>query len=648
MRRILFVLLCLCAPVLHAQDTTAIKSYVRNDSIDVADTIGRDRSRPGYVVRAQDRIIARGDSILRAMRVGIVARVDTVRITIHDTVVVTRIDTVYVQKDTTTTPPTPPDTTKPDTTVTKPDTTTPPQSGFATLPQNMPSAKYPSCTTTVRVLAGTDLQAAINSATPGVCLLLAPGATWIGNFTLPNKAGSSFVTATTDGYVSVPGRRVTSTIASNARFAKVLTPNSNSAFTTAPGAHHYILRGLEIGTAPTMSATETYALVSLNATTTPSDIQLQEDYIHGASSYAVRRCVLANSANTVVVDSWLADCHSNNSDSQAILGYNCTRGLLIQNNTLMAGHEVVMFGGADPVSASCIPQDVILRGNHVYRPTLWYKVWQVKNSLETKDVQRYLIEGNIIENSWLDAQVGFAIVFKSENQGGAAPFTISKDITMRYNRIRSVTSGWNISGHGSNSFTSGPSARIDVHDNLLEDVKPTAWGGQGIVAQFLTGLTSTRFTRNTLLNSASTASAMFFDGPATSGLVVDGNVFHHGTYGVGGTGTGEGLATFAKYAPDIKFTNNAIVGATSTACGKYPATTTCPATFPSLPTATVGADTATIMRLTKNAMVLTPIVNPVPSARRAIQARQAVPWKPTDARCLVTQPPAGCELPINP
>ena len=61
-----------------------------------------------------------------------------------------------------------------------------------------------------------------------------------------------------------------------------------------------------------------------------------------------------------------------------------------------------------------------------------------------------LIEGNVIENNWSDAQTGFAFVLKSENQDGTAPWSTSSDVTVRYNHIRNTGSVFNMSGRGSN------------------------------------------------------------------------------------------------------------------------------------------------------------------------------------------------------
>src|SRR5947208_826592 len=50
---------------------------------------------------------------------------------------------------------------------------------------------------TMSVSSAGDLQTALTNAQPGDTIVLAPGATYLGNFTLPNKGGGSFITIET-------------------------------------------------------------------------------------------------------------------------------------------------------------------------------------------------------------------------------------------------------------------------------------------------------------------------------------------------------------------------------------------------------------------------------------------------------------------
>src|SRR5262249_52739363 len=70
-----------------------------------------------------------------------------------------------------------------------------PASGVTPPPSSPPSSTPPSSTGgVVTVNAGGDLQAAINNAQPGDTIVLQAGATFTGNFILPAKSGSAYVT----------------------------------------------------------------------------------------------------------------------------------------------------------------------------------------------------------------------------------------------------------------------------------------------------------------------------------------------------------------------------------------------------------------------------------------------------------------------
>src|SRR5207245_2741765 len=97
------------------------------------------------------------------------------------------------------------------------------------------------------VNAGGDFQAALNAAQPGDVITLEAGATFTGNYTLPNKSGSGWIiirTSAPDASLPPPGTRITPAYAS--ALPKVVSPNSAAAIATLAGAHHYRLIGLEV------------------------------------------------------------------------------------------------------------------------------------------------------------------------------------------------------------------------------------------------------------------------------------------------------------------------------------------------------------------------------------------------------------------
>jgi hypothetical protein len=270
-----------------------------------------------------------------------------------------------------------------------------------------------------------------------------------------------------------------------AQMPKLLTPNPAPALATAPSAQGWRLTGLEIG--PAAQAPFAYAFVAFGAVgdqqrtlaQVPTRLVLDRSYVHGTSTFDVRRCVALNSAHSAVVDSYLADCHSNQSDSQAVYGWNGPGPFKIENNRLEGGHEVIMFGGGDPSVPGLIPSDIEIRRNHVTRPMAWRGVWQVKNLFEVKNGQRILAEANVFESNWVSAQNGFAFVWVSTNQEGGCAWCVAQDITFRYNRVGNTPQGFNLTASGVGSGTSPvdqPARRITIEQNVVTG--PESLGGR--------------------------------------------------------------------------------------------------------------------------------------------------------------------------
>src|SRR5437899_4360646 len=119
---------------------------------------------------------------------------------------------------------------------------------------------------TVMVLAGASLQAALDAAQPGDAIVLPPGATFTGPFTLPVKPGSGWITvrpALSDDRLPPPGTRIDP--ASYASVMPKLESGSDAVVMAAPGAHHYRFIGIELRPKPD---TFLYNLVTLGTTET--------------------------------------------------------------------------------------------------------------------------------------------------------------------------------------------------------------------------------------------------------------------------------------------------------------------------------------------------------------------------------------------
>ncbi len=454
-----------------------------------------------------------------------------------------------------------------------------PQPGSAPeLPRVLLDTRYQAPTgKTIRVAADGNLQAALDAAVRGDLVELAPGATYIGNFTLPAKAGTGWITIRTGTALPAEGSRVTPSVARSSRFARLVTPNAGPALETAgsPLASQYRVMGVEIAGS---YAGLTHALVFLgdpaNAATStaalPTDIILDRVYIHGTPTQQLQRCLVLNNRRGALIDSYVSECHMKGNDSQAIIGWAGPGPYKIVNNYLAGAGENIMFGGADPKIAGLVPSDIEIRRNHIHKPESWKssRRWTVKNLYESKNSQRVLLEDNIFENNWIDAQTGLAIVLKSENQSGRCTWCTTADYTFRYNKLFNSPGGFMITGSQVtvNGGPSVPAARITIAHTLFDGVAvrgPPAARRLFQIGPKLRDLVVRH-------NSGFPDGYLFFlagtSGSETQFDLRD-NLFGRGTTGIFGSGMAEGLPSLLAFAPKAMVRGNGRVGA---APARYP------------------------------------------------------------------------------
>jgi hypothetical protein len=420
----------------------------------------------------------------------------------------------------------------------------------------------------ITVNAGDDFQRALDDAQPGDVLLLAPAAEFVGSFTLPRKTGNGWITIRTalpDAELPPEGTRLTPSLAP--RLAKLVSSSENPALSTAPGAHHYRLLGLEITVRSDVRTNG--AIVALGGwrdqtsmDQVPHHLIVDRSFVHGHATLNTKRCIAINSAYTAIVDSYLADCHDKGFDSQAIAGWNGPGPFKVVNNYLEGAGENVMFGGGDPAIHGLVPSDIEIRRNHFFKPLSWKGVWTVKNILEFKNAQRVLVEGNVFENNWLDAQVGFALVLKSDNQSGGAPWSVTRNVTLRYNKLLNSPGGVDIMATGNNIRE--PANRILITDNLF-DCRGTQLGGLGRLWQLVEDPFEIDIEHNT---GFADTSALMLDTRQKSHVVVRNNIVTRGAYGIFGTSKGEGNPAIDYYLPGSVITQNVLIGKTTAV---YPA-----------------------------------------------------------------------------
>lgn len=428
-----------------------------------------------------------------------------------------------------------------------------------------------------------DLQQALQDARSGDVIVLEAGAVYEGPFVLAPHAGPDWITimSSPDALQPLPaaGTRVTPEDAP--AMARLVAP-SGAVISTAPGAARYRFVGVEIhpgqrGRMPgqverTRRVLTTLVLLSAGDNSVqdmPHHIVFERSYLHGDAALGTRRGIVMNGAHLALLDSHLADFKSTE-DSQAVVGWEGTGPFLLRNNYLEAAGENVMFGGADPQVHGRVPQDIDILGNHFSKPLTWQRGhashdgsdWTIKNLLELKNARRVLIEGNLFEHNWPQAQNGFAILFTVRNQDGASPWSLVEDVRFTNNILRRVASGINVLGHDDN-YPSGRTQGLEIHNNLFYEIGGL-WG-EGHLLQLLNSPADIVLTDNTAVLGAA---ILKMEGPAVSGMQIRDNLFVENGPGIVGTGTAPGLQSIETYlaAPRV-IDGNVLIGSSSV---RYP------------------------------------------------------------------------------
>ena len=177
-------------------------------------------------------------------------------------------------------------------------------------------------------------------------------------------------------------------------------------------------------------------------------------------SVGVKHGIVLGGQHEGIIDSTIEEIVSNDGDSQAIGIWTAAGPLIIRNNFISSAGINLLSGGAIPAVLNLVPSDLEITHNHFYKPLKWkddqaFRTGTnrvvVKNLFELKNAQRVLVEGNVFENVWPDAQNGYAIVL-TPLPGGVntvdSAWTIVSDVTFRNNLLKNCADGFVLDGGG--------------------------------------------------------------------------------------------------------------------------------------------------------------------------------------------------------
>ena len=450
-----------------------------------------------------------------------------------------------------------------------------------------------SPTNTIDVPAGGDLQLALNAVSRGGTVRLASGATYVGNFTLPAKAGSSYITLTTKG-VSLPpaGTRIDPSY--RVSLGTIRSPNEWPALATAAAgeASYYKIVGVAFS-ANQDGLGDVIALgdsAQTSLSQVPHHLEIDRVLISGDAAVGQKRGIAVNAKDVVIMNSDIRDIKAVGQDSQAICGWNTPGPITVRNNYLEAAGENMMIGGAEIKLPNIVPSDILVEDNLMAKNPLWRGTsWTVKNIFELKSGRRVTVRRNTFEYNWSGAQPGYAIVFTPRNSGGRSPWVAVEDVDFVENVVRHSGSAFNLLGHD-DTGQSGQLARIKIRNNLVYDISSTAWGGGGIFAQIGGEPRDITIDHNTIVHNGNAITFYFgtyYNGSNVKvtagpmqGFVFTNNFLKHNSYGIFGSGQAYGIGTLNYYAPGAIVRRNVLAGGQAS---RYPADNFFPPTANFLP-----------------------------------------------------------------
>lgn len=329
-----------------------------------------------------------------------------------------------------------------------------------TFDANFPTTYSDPCPVTVQggctrwaAHTSSDFTNALNSSAPGDTIVLDAGATYStnGSFIMPARANPlhkwTYIISSSEANLPPQGTRVNTTT-DPGNMPKLVQTGGASTLSVAPGADHWWISGMEASCAATSGTPRPVCgpRISTQADTSaanmPDSITVDRCYFHGDNSHDTNHGLIINASHFAVLDSYLNFFGEFQSQADVLSSYLTPGPLKVINNLIGNGWgEDSIMGGAGGYSNPWVVSDGYFSHNTVLDDPAYRAVgltippkaqYNMANNFELKSCQRCLIDGNIMENSWVATQGGGQFVMNA-GTGVNGPDVVVNEITFSNN-----------------------------------------------------------------------------------------------------------------------------------------------------------------------------------------------------------------------
>jgi regulation of enolase protein 1 (concanavalin A-like superfamily) len=444
-----------------------------------------------------------------------------------------------------------------------------------------------------KLQAALDAAKAINTAPQKIIVRANNGSgsqcVYQGSLNTRQPAGTAQILIQSSAIASLPGLHQRINPAAHAQFMpKLLTTTANSPvlqprFGEVPA--YYKFEGIDFQA----SSTQDTAIVAVgDPEQITSETKMPHNFVfwHCAfrptseSSVNIKNAITVNGHSVTVLDSYLGPNSYHGNESHGI-GLTYGTKLSFVNNFNGAASIPILVGGATSLIEGATSADIEYRQNYNFRNPAWQtdtsRARAIKNLFELKNAIRVVVEGNRMENNWVDAQAGHAILFQCVFDSG--DWCKIEDVDFRNNFILNSTSIGTVNGR---EYMRGTNVRrMAFRNNLWQNINPPAYGNSSNPTPHLSisrGPLDIRLEHNTFRQPNGNKTVSLVGDPdgdntgeeRTAGFIWRNNIADGWGCGFFGDSTSCGLSGINHYLHGYVISHSVAVGDSSTL---YPSTT---------------------------------------------------------------------------